>query len=173
MSNTPLQTARLLILPFTMEDVHPAFSWFGDPDVMRFTPTGPDPSPDATRARIDTYLRHQSLRGFSKWLLRDRHTGHPIGDAGLMTLDPTGDVELGFRLARPYWGIGLATEAAQAWVAHAFTHLSLTHLTAFAHPANSASLRVLTKLGFSSTGRRTVMSMEAETFRLAAPAANQ
>jgi hypothetical protein len=40
-SNTPIHTARLLIRPFTPDVALPAVSWFGDPGVTRFTPTGP------------------------------------------------------------------------------------------------------------------------------------
>lgn len=142
------------------------FSWFGDAEVMRFTPNGPDASYDVTRTRIDAYMRHQLLRGFSKWVLCDRHTGRPIGDSGLMVLDDTGEVELGYRLSRPFWGIGLATEAAKAWASYSFDRLSLTRVTAFVHPENLASQRVLAKVGFSPTGRRVVMGMEAETFHI-------
>lgn len=59
--------------------------------------------------------------------------------------------ELGFHLRPEYWGRGLAPEAGQAVIALAFENLGAEALFAGHHPANSASRRVLTKLGFQFT----------------------
>jgi len=66
-------------------------------------------------------------------------------------LQEYGWIELGFRSAQPYWGQGLATEAACAWVRAAFDgfhdDFHIDQLTAIVHPENFASIRVLEKLG--------------------------
>ena len=72
----------------------------------------------------------------------------------------------GFRLAQPYWGQGLATEAASAWVRAAFDEYHIHRLGAFVHPENVASIRVLEKLGFHAKRRDTVMGMESIVFSL-------
>jgi len=143
-----IETGRLVLRPFESGDVGAAFAWFGDPIVMRFTPNGPDTSIELTKARLANYQEHQTEHGFSRWIVLDRHSGRPIGDSGLLALQEYGWIDLGFRLAQPYWGQGLATEAASAWIQAAFDDFHIDRLTAFAHPANVASIRVLAKLRF-------------------------
>jgi len=100
----------------------------------------------------------------------DRSTGRPIGDSGLIELQDYGWVNLGFRLAQPYWGKGLATEAAKAWVRAAFDELSLDRLTALVHPENAASIRVVAKLRFRVERQDTIMGMNSILFALDAKA---
>ena len=166
-----IETPRLLLRPFVGSDAPAAFEWFGDAVVMRHTPSGPDASLQQTTDRIADYQRHQAAHGFSKWVVLDRETQRPIGDSGLLVMPESGDIDLGFRLARPWWGKGLATEAARAWVRTAFGDFTLARLTAFAHPDNQASLRVLEKLGFRHERAGTVMGMRSLVFSLAAPGA--
>jgi Acetyltransferase (GNAT) domain len=68
-----------------------------------------------------------------------------------------GWIDFGFRLALPFWGKGLATEAASAWVERAFGELRMNRLTAIVHPENHAFINVLHKLGFRKE-RRAVSS---------------
>ena len=49
---TLIETRRLILRPFKSDDVEAAFAWFGDPIVMRFTPSGPDTSIEQTKARL-------------------------------------------------------------------------------------------------------------------------
>lgn len=137
---------------------------------MRFTPTGPDTSIGQTKTRLAKYQEHQIAHGFSKWVIVDRSTGRPIGDSGLIELQDYGWVNLGFRLAQPYWGKGLATEAAKAWVRAAFDELSLDRLTALVHPENAASIRVVAKLRFRVERQDTIMGMNSILFALDAKA---
>jgi RimJ/RimL family protein N-acetyltransferase len=62
------------------------------------------------------------------------------------------DVEVAYRLARPAWGRGIATEAAGALVNHALGALALPRVVAVTYPDNVASQRVLCKLGFEPRG---------------------
>jgi [ribosomal protein S5]-alanine N-acetyltransferase len=143
-----IETERLILRPFEVSDAGAAFAWFGDPVVMRFTPTGPDKSFEDTEARLALFMEHQKAHGFSKWLVLNRASGVAIGDSGLLVLRDYGWIDLGFRLAQPYWGKGFATEVASVWVRAAFDEFGLGRLGAFAHPENRASIRVLETLGF-------------------------
>jgi len=104
----PILTSRVTMRPFEPSDAEAAFTWFGDPVVMRFTPTGPDASLEHTKARLAKHQEHQAAHGFSKWIIMDRSSETPIGDAGLPVLDEYGWVDFGFRLAPRYWRNGLA-----------------------------------------------------------------
>lgn len=166
----PIETVRLILRPFSDDDAVEAFSWFGDATVMRYTPSGPDRDVAQTTARIAMYRHHQSERGFSKWIITERSSGRPIGDAGLLFIEEYGWIDFGYRIARPYWGSGFATEAASAWVERAFGLPELSCLTAIVHPENSQSIRVLQKLRFVEECRQKVMGMNSIVYRLTAPA---
>ena len=165
---TRIETSRLILRPFEPADAQTAFQWFGDPVVMWFTPTGPDKSIEQTISRLAGYQNHQKTHGFSKWLSLERDSGIAIGDSGLYVLPEYGWVDLGFRFAQPWWGKGLATEVASAWVRAAFDEFHLGHLGAFVHPKNIASIRVLEKVGFHAERRDVVMGMESIVFSLGA-----
>lgn len=75
-----------------------------------------------------------------------------LGWVLLSPLPETDDVQLGYRLRRDAWGLGLATEAARQTVAHGFETLRLAGLAACVHPQNLGSQRVLAKLGFAEIG---------------------
>jgi ribosomal-protein-alanine N-acetyltransferase len=167
--NEMIETPRLALRPFTVADAAQAFDWFGDPEVMRFTPTGPDRSQEETRERLGRYCEHQATHGFSKWLIQEKSSGNAIGDSGLLVLAELGSTtDLGFRFAPAYWGRGLATEVAAGWICAAFDVLGLDRLTAFAHVDNVASLRVLEKVGFRRQRREAVMGMDSITHVLTA-----
>ena len=161
-----LETSRLILRPFESGDVEAAFGWFGDPIVMRFTPSGPETSIEQTKARLANYQAHQTKHGFSKWIILERPSGRAIGDSGLLKLEDQGWIDLGFRLAQPYWGKGLATEAASAWVRAAFDEFHIDRLTALVHPENVTSIRVLEKLRFHADRRETIMGMNSILFSL-------
>jgi [ribosomal protein S5]-alanine N-acetyltransferase len=131
---------------------------------MRFTPSGPDKSVEETKARLAGYADHQEDHGFSKWLILGRDPEVAIGDSGLLVLQDHGWVDLGFRFAQPYWGRGLATEVASAWVRAAFDEFRISRLGAFVDPGNVASIRVLKKVGFRADRRETVMGMDSIVF---------
>src|SRR2546426_637473 len=94
-----IETVRLCMEPFTDDDAAAAFAWFSDAEVMRFIPTGPDRSMEETEKRLGRYIEHQTLHGFSKWIVRERASRIPIGDSGLILLEDLGKIDLGFRFA--------------------------------------------------------------------------
>lgn len=146
----PLRSTRLWVRPFEQADAAAAHAVYGDPEVMRYVGEGEPATRAVTEEMIESYRRHQELHGFAFWAVLERGSGQLIGDAGL---EVTSDgVELGYTLARPWWGRGLATEAAELCLAAAFGPLGLTRLVALADAENPASSRVLTRLGFSGAG---------------------
>jgi RimJ/RimL family protein N-acetyltransferase len=166
MQLTELQTTRTVMRPFSEADVIEAFSWFGDPAVMKFTPHGPDATIESTIERIKHYLEHQSNYGCAKWIILERNSMKPIGDAGPMYFPECQSFELGYRLLPGYWNKGLATEVALAWVQLRFQIPGLMNLMAFTHPENAASIRVLEKVGFNFSHRDHLMGMESMVFKI-------
>jgi RimJ/RimL family protein N-acetyltransferase len=64
-----------------------------------------------------------------------------------MHLDDTSEIEVGYRFAKRFWGMGLATEAAKASLECGFEALGIDRIVAVVHPGNLASQRVVEKLG--------------------------
>ena len=100
--NQLIQTERLNLRPFVIDDVQFAFRWFSDPLLMQYVPSGPDLDVEQTSARITRYQHHQSKHGFSKWIIIDRASQRPIGDAGLLVQPDYGWIDFGYRLLPPY-----------------------------------------------------------------------
>ena len=149
-----LETQRLILRPFRDSDIEAAHAWFSDPAVFRFYTYGPYYSIEHTAVRIGEYRRQLQDHRFGTFIVIEKSTEHAIGDAGLKLDEKTGEVHVGYKIARSHWGKGLATEAAQAWVSHGFDNLGLTLITAFIHPQNIASIRVVEKLQFSFSESR-------------------
>lgn len=167
--NNLIETDRLRLRPFELDDAEAAHAWFGDDIVMKYTPAGPDKSIQQTRDRLADYRKHQKIHGFSKWLISESESALPIGDAGLYFLEELNWIDLGFRFAQPYWGRGLATEVAEAWIQTAFGELNLEQIGAFVHVENLASIRVLEKLRFRSLRKDVIMDMPSLLFILESP----
>ena len=123
-----------------------------DRDVMRFISDGRP----MTRAESDHLLEaiqaHWTEHGFGLWCAASRKDPDAcLGFVGLAVPSflpavlPA--VEVGWRLARPAWGRGLATEGARASLRHAFGELDLEAVISIIDPDNARSIRVAEKLG--------------------------
>ncbi|MGZ4396290.1 MAG: GNAT family N-acetyltransferase [Gaiellaceae bacterium] len=114
----PIETERLHIRPFLPDsDSEAMVSVYSDPEVMRFIPGGALDGLAAVRAALAEHAAGQEARGFAFWAVVERATGLVIGDVGFGIFEPTGEIELGWTLARDRWGRGYATEAASACLA--------------------------------------------------------
>jgi ribosomal-protein-alanine N-acetyltransferase len=162
--NTYLETPRLRLRPFQPDDAAVAYPWLTDVEIMRYMPTGHDSTMEQVQARIARYIAHQRQHGFSRWLINDRATGEAIGDAGMLVMPDTQEIELGYRLIKPLWGKGLATEAASAWLRYAFDELGLAEVIAFSHPDNIGSVRVMQKCGLTFLRNDTISGMNVVVY---------
>ena len=94
---------------------------------------------------------HWEEHGFGQWVVERASEASLIGVVGLSALSfdaPfTPAVEIAWRLARPYWGRGYATEAARAAVDHSFGELDLSEIVAVTVPANQRSRMVMEHFG--------------------------
>jgi ribosomal-protein-alanine N-acetyltransferase len=102
--------------------------------------------------RLTAEIASMSAHHVQYWPVFLLETGQHAGCAGLRPYRLDQHIhELGFHLRPEYWNRGLAQEAGRAVIAFAFDKLGAEGLFAGHHPANSASRRVLTKLGFEFT----------------------
>lgn len=148
----PIETERLVVRGFVPEaDAEPMFTVYGDAEVMRFIPGGALSDERAVRSLLERYAQAQRRQGFSSWAVVERETGLPIGDAGFGLFEPTGEVELGYTLAREYWGQGYATEAARACLVAGLEQLAVPRIIAVVDVENEASRRVPERIGMHRT----------------------
>ena len=143
-----LKTPRLVLTPPRPADAADLVAAANDPDVVRWLARVPHPY----TARDAAFFLDIVAPAECVYLARRRDTGALVGSIGLKPR-PAGEGELGYWLARAEWGNGFATEAGRAIVALAFGPLGLGRLTATVVEHNTASARVLAKLGFVETGR--------------------
>jgi ribosomal-protein-alanine N-acetyltransferase len=144
---TILTTARLELRPITADDLDDLAALYADADVMRYIGTGLPRAREETIGRLHVQTDHWRQHGFGFFMARRRDDGAFVGRCGLQHLGDTGTVEIGYTLAREFWGLGYATEAARACVDYAFGTLGLNRITAIARPENGASRHVMEKLG--------------------------
>jgi ribosomal-protein-alanine N-acetyltransferase len=148
-----LETARLALRPLSGSELDAVHRISNDPLVRRYLWDDQPVSKAAVEGVISRSLKTFAAEGFGLFGVRLRDgDGELIGYCGLLHLGVTGRVELLYALLPGWWGRGLATEAARACLRFAFEELGLERVVAGADPPNTASLRVLEKLGMRPIG---------------------
>ena len=164
-----LETKRLILRPWKDADAEILYKWASDPDV------GPRAGwPAHTSVTNSLEIIHGPLGGPETYALVLKETGEPIGSAGLFPpeefcrpVDLPEDavqLELGYWIAKPYWGQGLVPEAGRELLRHAFEDLNCVMAHCCHFDFNAQSKRVIEKLGFTyHTTREAVCSQLGET----------
>lgn len=146
-----LETERLYIRELTIEDLDALMAIFGDPEVMEYSLNGPMNREEAEEYLRERILANYAAYGHSFWGVVEKHSRELVGIAGLLNqvLDEAEEVELGYRLARDYWGRGFASEATRAIRDYAFDVLGLEHIISIIEPSNIHSVRVAEQMGMT------------------------
>ncbi len=142
-------TPRLRLRRWRPADLEPFAALNADPAVMEHFPS--TLSREESEAMFGRMEEHFKKHGYGLWAVEVRGQAPFIGYIGLAVpsfeASFTPCVEIGWRLARPWWGQGLATEGARAALAYGFERLGLEEIVAFTVPGNTRSRRVMEKLG--------------------------
>jgi RimJ/RimL family protein N-acetyltransferase len=146
-----LETERLLLRRWRAADLDPLAEMNADPQVMEHFP--------ATLSRAEAALMLARLEagferdGYGFWAVELREDGALAGFVGLSPVPEdipfAPAVEVGWRLARPYWGRGIAGEAAEAALGFGFATLGLEEIVAYTATGNERSRRLMERLGMS------------------------
>jgi RimJ/RimL family protein N-acetyltransferase len=148
-----LTSARLGFRHWTADDFPLALALWGDLEVTRLI--GGPFSEEEVKKKLAAEIASQAQFNVQYWPVFLLETDEHAGCAGLRPYRLQEQIyELGFHLRPAYWARGLAEEAGCALVNYAFDTLSARALFAGHHPANAASRRVLTKLGFRYIGEK-------------------
>jgi len=150
MSGEPaLRTERLLLRRWRAGDLAPFAALNADAEVMEHFPA--TLSRAESRALVERIERCFEQRGYGLWAAELAEEAPLIGFVGLWPVDDAlpfaPAVELGWRLARPYWGLGLAYEGALAAARYGLQQLELGSLVAYTAARNERSRRLMERLG--------------------------
>lgn len=145
-----IDTGRLILRKFDADDVEAFFQLCSRPEVIRYAQNTPVASLEQARELMKAAPLHDyATYGYGRFACVWKQSGEVIGFSGLKYVPEISDTELGYRFLPEYWGLGLATEAGRASIDFARSDLGLKRLVAIVHPENTASARVVGKLGFS------------------------
>jgi RimJ/RimL family protein N-acetyltransferase len=151
-----ITTERLVLRPLRPSDAGPITMHSSDERVARMTPSIPHPyPPGAAEAYIEG--TRNGRRSEESWAIDATPSG---GEEliGVIGYKPEAR-ELGYWVGPPSWGVGYATEAVRALVAHLFRTRSLDRIDATVFSDNAASMAVLAKAGFAEIGNSTGYSV--------------
>lgn len=144
-----LETNRLVLRTWTLEDSEAALQIWGDADVMKFVGK-PFEDIEVARRALKNAVAAQDKHGISLWAAVEKSSGRVVGCCGFHPFE--NDLEIAYHFVPAVWGRGYATEAAQACLGYAFGKLETAKIIGFTHPENIASSRVLEKIGMKYKG---------------------
>ncbi|TDY22446.1 RimJ/RimL family protein N-acetyltransferase [Paraburkholderia sp. BL6665CI2N2] len=148
-----LSTPRLILRPLRYDDAQGLFAIWSDPEAMRYFPFRAMTSLDQATDRVSRKLKTSADGQDFICVVELRATREVLGDCALFNAnEQCRRAEIGFSLKRKHWGNGFMQEAASALIEHGFGTLNLHRIEADIDPRNSASARLLERLGFIREG---------------------
>ncbi|MBA3246802.1 MAG: GNAT family N-acetyltransferase [Pyrinomonadaceae bacterium] len=159
--NYNIETERLLLRPFTLDDLPAHLRMRVKEEVSRYLGGAALQTPQFVAERLQQYLECYRRHNFGVAAATEKSGGEMIGWGGLQPLEfgwnglkpaneeASGEIEVGYSFDTPYWGKGYATEMAAAWLRYGFEEIGLARIVAVASPGNKGSRHVMEKLGLS------------------------
>jgi RimJ/RimL family protein N-acetyltransferase len=146
-----LETERLQLRPLSIDDVDELAPLHAEETFWRF-PLGRGQTYEETRAFVEAQLERYAVDPAAVSAVVERSTGRLTGWGGLAVPhflpEVLPAVEVGWRFGRAWWGRGYATEVGAAGVRYGFEQLDLDRIISIYEPPNTASGRVMDRLGF-------------------------
>lgn len=163
-----LETPRLTLRELTLADAPFILALLNEPSWLRYI----GDRGVRTLADAENYLRNGPLasyaaHGFGLWLVVRKGDAVPVGLCGLLKRVTLADVDLGFAFREEFHGQGYGAESAAAVIELARSTLRLPRLVALVSPENTASLRLLEKLGLVHERRLRLTAEAPEVLLLA------
>ena len=159
MKEVTLETERLILRMFREEDFEAYAKLTADPKVMQFIGGKTLDRLEAWRS-MAFFIGHWHLRGYGQWAVVEKTSGNFLGRIGFMNPATWPAFELGWTLAREYWGRGYATEGARRCLEYGFKELNRPHIISLIHPDNQPSIRVAERLGEKVEGKTQLLGHE-------------
>lgn len=142
------ETERLILREFNESDADGIFHLNADPDVIRYTHDPPFTCIEQAKEFIQNY-DHYRKYGFGRWAVINKSDNAFLGWCGLKYTPENKEYDVGFRFSKKYWNKGYATESALASLDLGFNRFGMTTIVGRALIHNTASIRVLEKIGLT------------------------
>ena len=149
MIRTQLETERLRLRLFTLDDLPVMFMLNSDPDVTKYADTPAKDMQEVRERWEQGPLADYEKYGYGRFAVELKETGEVIGFCGIKYLPEIDLNEVGYRYLKECWGRGIGTEAARVCVEFARDDLEIEKLIALIIPENTGSIRVAEKLGMT------------------------
>lgn len=146
----PIETERLILREFSLDDAQAVLEFSGNEQVTRYTGDAGQMT-DINKAKWvieNVWLAGYREHGFARWAMVHKADNRVIGFCGIKMEPRINDVDIGYRMLPEYWGQGLASEAMSATLEYVKQHFELPYLIAEVVKENYASKAIIEKFGF-------------------------
>ncbi|ATP40953.1 GNAT family N-acetyltransferase [Solibacillus sp. R5-41] len=148
-----LNTQRLHLRRMEVSDSYSLFKIWSDPDVTKFMNISSFTHEAQAKEIIELFDDLAQANEAIRFSMIERNSNELIGTCGFNSIDfENAKTEIGYDLAKAYWGMGYAPEGISALLNYAFETLKLNRIEAKVEPANVNSIKVLEKLNFTFEG---------------------
>jgi ribosomal-protein-alanine N-acetyltransferase len=143
-----LETERLILREITHEDTKAIFRNFSDPEVAKWFFEQPLTNIEQAAKFIDQFNDEFDSGEGLTWALELKFIGTCVGTCGYGGIELGSVGEIGFDLAKEYWGKGLMSEALVPVIEYGFEKLKFEMIEAHSYPTNTRAIHLLKKVGF-------------------------
>ena len=149
-----LETERLVLRKFTMEDAQPMFdAWASDPEVTKYLTWPAHESVAISEMVMKDWVAGYEKPDHYKWAITWKETGKLMGDiSAVQVWDHVCAAEIGYCMSRKWWGQGVMTEALKAVVDYLIVEVGMNKVGARHDPRNIGSGKVMQKAGMTYEG---------------------
>lgn len=165
-----LETDRLKLIPLALEHIDNLADLDSDPEVMHYITDGVPRDRKHQEEAVPRVIKYMEENpGLGLWVAFLKDSQEFMGWYILKHLPDNGEVEVGFRLKKKFWGNGYSTEAGKKLIHHGFETVGLKRIAAIVRPDNLASQAVIKKIGLKEEGTGTFYGIHCLYFGLDKP----
>jgi len=161
MKRVEIRTERLRMRPWTLDDLDDLHRLWTDPNVRKYLWDDTVISREQAESVIASSIESFATAGFGMWGVYAKDEESLIGFCGFRTFGDDEEIEIMYGVSPARWGQGLASEAAQAVLRCGFEEHGFDLIYAGADPPNTASFRVMEKIGMRFAKRVHLNDVEA------------
>lgn len=145
----PLETERLLLRPFTLEDAPLCFqNWMSRPVVTEYLSWPPHKDLEETKKTLSSWIASYEKKDVYLWAIVLKTTGEPVGSISVVAMDEAIDeVHIGYALSDDFWGQGIMPEALRRVISFFFEEVGAKRVESLHAVGNEKSGRVMEKAG--------------------------
>lgn len=149
-----LETERLILRRFNTMDAENMYkNWASDTEVTKFLTWPVHASVEVSKNIITTWEKDYTLSEYYQWCIELKTTGEAMGSISVVhVINNISALEIGYCIARDYWGLGIASEAFTAVISYLFNEVRANRIEARHDVNNPASGKVMEKCGLVKEG---------------------